>query len=65
MNLNIVFLFSQGDSGGPLVTRNFEGTFVLAGIVAQGNGCGTKDFQGLYVNMRYPPYLAWIKNVAF
>ncbi|MPC90182.1 Trypsin eta [Portunus trituberculatus] len=55
----------QGDSGGPLVTRDFRGRFVLAGIVMQGNGCGNKDFPGLYVNMRYPPYLAWVKNVAF
>ncbi|KAK8372824.1 hypothetical protein O3P69_011819 [Scylla paramamosain] len=55
----------QGDSGGPLVTKDVGGSFVLAGIVVQGNGCGNKDFPGLYANMRYPPYLVWIKNVAF
>ncbi|MPC31463.1 Transmembrane protease serine 9 [Portunus trituberculatus] len=42
----------QGDSGGPLVTRNKTGRYVLAGIVSQGNGCGTKNFPGLYGNMQ-------------
>ena len=59
------FVFPQGDSGGPLVTRNKTGQYVLAGIVSQGNGCGNKDYPGLYANMRYPPYLAWVKKVAF
>ncbi|XP_045128933.1 venom protease-like [Portunus trituberculatus] len=55
----------QGDSGGPLVTRDSRGRYVAAGIVSQGHGCGHKDYPGLYANLRYPAYLAWIKKVAF
>nr|XP_045588247.1 clotting factor G beta subunit-like [Procambarus clarkii] len=55
----------QGDSGGPIVTRNPYGRFTLAGLVSSGNECGLKGFPGLYVNLRHPPYLAWIKKVAF
>ncbi|XP_069176437.1 proclotting enzyme-like [Procambarus clarkii] len=55
----------QGDSGGPIVSRNPYGRFTLAGVVSSGNECGLKGFPGLYVNLRHPPYLAWIKKVAF
>lgn len=55
----------QGDSGGPLVTQDDSGRFMLAGIVSRGYGCGHKDYPGLYANLRHPPYLAWIKKVAF
>ncbi|XP_069195458.1 venom protease-like isoform X2 [Procambarus clarkii] len=55
----------QGDSGGPIVTRNPDGRFTLAGIVSRGHGCGLKDFPGLYANLHHPPYLAWIKKIAF
>ncbi|KAG0710853.1 Clotting factor B [Chionoecetes opilio] len=54
-----------GDSGGPLVTQDVQGRYVVAGIVSQGRGCGHKDYPGIYVNLRYSPYLAWIKKVAF
>ncbi|XP_050710775.1 clotting factor G beta subunit-like [Eriocheir sinensis] len=55
----------QGDSGGPLVSQDTSGRFVLAAIVSKGYGCGHKDYPGLYANLRNPPYLAWIKKVAF
>ncbi|XP_069175553.1 venom protease [Procambarus clarkii] len=55
----------QGDSGGPLLYINSAGRYTLTGIVSQGYGCGKKDFPGLYVNIRKPQYLAWIKKVAF
>ncbi|XP_069184936.1 venom protease isoform X2 [Procambarus clarkii] len=55
----------QGDSGGPIVTQNSVGRYTLAGIVSRGYGCGHKDFPGLYVNMRHPQHLAWVKKVAF
>ncbi|XP_050721237.1 vitamin K-dependent protein C-like isoform X2 [Eriocheir sinensis] len=55
----------QGDSGGPLVSQDARGHFVLAGIVSRGYGCGHKDYPGLYANLRHPPYLSWIKKVAF
>ncbi|XP_063849955.1 venom protease-like isoform X1 [Scylla paramamosain] len=55
----------RGDSGGPLVIQNGLGSYVLAGIVSAGNGCGHKDYPGLYANLHHPPYLAWIKKVAF
>nr|XP_045599361.1 venom protease-like [Procambarus clarkii] len=55
----------QGDSGGPIVARNKDNFYVLAGIVSRGVGCGQKDFPGLYVNVRLPAYLAWIKKIAF
>ncbi|KAK8406189.1 hypothetical protein O3P69_007129 [Scylla paramamosain] len=55
----------QGDSGGPLVSQDARGSYVLAGVVSRGYGCGHKDYPGLYANLRYPPYLAWIKKVAF
>ncbi|XP_063849905.1 venom protease-like isoform X1 [Scylla paramamosain] len=55
----------QGDSGGPLVTQDSRGRYVAAGVVSQGYGCGHKDYLGLYVNLRHPAYLAWIKKVAF
>ncbi|KAK8376886.1 hypothetical protein O3P69_010078 [Scylla paramamosain] len=55
----------QGDSGGPLVSQDENGSYVLAGIVSRGYGCGHKDYPGLYANMRHPAYLAWIKKTAF
>ncbi|XP_063850050.1 trypsin-5-like [Scylla paramamosain] len=55
----------QGDSGGPLVSKDANGRFVLAGIVSRGYGCGHEDYPGLYASIRHPPYLAWIKEVAF
>ncbi|XP_069956571.1 venom protease-like [Cherax quadricarinatus] len=55
----------QGDSGGPIVYSNSTRGYILAGIVSRGYGCGLLDYPGLYVNIRHPLYLAWIKNVAF
>ncbi|XP_045128931.1 clotting factor G beta subunit-like isoform X2 [Portunus trituberculatus] len=55
----------QGDSGGPIMSQDALGRFMLAGIVSQGYGCGNKEYPGLYVNVRNPLYLAWIKKIAF
>lgn len=55
----------KGDSGAALVTQDPNGRYVAAGIVEGGVGCGNRDFPGYYINLRYPPHLAWIKKVAF
>lgn len=65
MMIIFLSLIPQGDSGGPLVSQDSSGNYVLAGVVSRGYGCGHKDYPGLYANLRYQPYLAWIKKVAF
>ena len=55
----------QGDSGGPVVYIDKRKRFTLAGIVAQGFGCGRSDFPGIYMAANYGYYLAWIKRTAF
>ena len=63
--VNTWLYIPQGDSGGPLVSQEANGIYVLAGIVSLGHGCGRKEYPGLYANVRHPPHLAWIKNIAF
>ncbi|XP_042868135.1 venom protease-like [Penaeus japonicus] len=55
----------QGDSGGPAVYADGSGRFTAAGIISAGNGCALQDFPGLYTDVKHPPYLAWIREVAF
>ena len=64
-DLLINYFFMQGDSGGPIVKVNEEGAWVLEGVVSQGNGCGQKEYPGLYVPLTEHKYLAWIREIAF
>ncbi|KAF5303518.1 hypothetical protein FQR65_LT08217 [Abscondita terminalis] len=47
------------DGGSPLVCFN-NGTFVLAGLVIWGIGCGDSGVYGVYINV--PNYLSWIQT---
>lgn len=51
----------QGDGGSPLMCPNNDGSFVQAGIVAWGIGCGTDGIPAGYVNVA--SYTCWIKMV--
>ncbi len=38
----------QGDSGGPIFAKNSNGRFFQIGITSFGNGCGARNFPGVY-----------------
>ncbi len=38
----------QGDSGGPIFFKNNNGRFFQTGITSFGNGCGARNFPGVY-----------------
>jgi len=38
----------QGDSGGPIFDKNSNGRFFQIGITSFGNGCGARNFPGVY-----------------
>jgi len=50
-----------GDGGSPLMCETGDGSFVQAGIVAVGIGCGD-EVPGLYVNVA--SYVCWIKEIV-
>ena len=49
----------QGDSGGPIVFQK-GGSFVQAGIVSWGIGCGQENFYGVYTSVA--PFYDWIMS---
>lgn len=52
----------EGDGGSPLVCRDREGTFMLAGLVSWGIGCGQQGVPGVYTNV--PLFLDWISSIT-
>ncbi|KAE8741968.1 Trypsin-like [Frankliniella occidentalis] len=54
----------QGDSGGPLVYYTEEGSQRLVGIVSSGIGCASKDFAGLYTDLRHPEMRAYVNEIT-
>ncbi|GAB6027718.1 AAEL001675-PA [Chamberlinius hualienensis] len=52
----------KGDGGGPLVCE-YDGRYVLSGIVSWGIGCGLPGVPGVYV--RVSEYLDWIDSIIF
>jgi secreted trypsin-like serine protease len=50
----------QGDSGGPLVAQDRGGRWTQIGVVSWGNGCGRKDFPGIYT--RVSAFAGWIRQ---
>jgi len=49
----------QGDSGGPLLVSR-EGSFVVAGVVSYGDGCGRPGVPGVYT--RVEAFTDWITS---
>lgn len=49
-------LLQQGDSGGPLICQD-----KLAGVISFGEGCGQKDYPGVYANIS--TYKEWIRDI--
>jgi len=52
----------QGDSGGPLVAQSTNGLFYQYGIVSFGQGCGKKNYPGVYT--RVSTYCPWIRSMT-
>ena len=52
----------NGDSGGPWVAQNDRGEVILAGVHKAGI-CHVHEIPHAAVQVSYPPYLAWIKQV--
>ncbi|XP_049827461.1 trypsin-1-like isoform X1 [Schistocerca gregaria] len=51
----------QGDSGGPMTcSESGSTTPLLCGIIAAGQGCGRKDYPGIYTTVA--AYLSWIAD---
>uniref|UniRef100_A0A182JWQ8 Peptidase S1 domain-containing protein n=1 Tax=Anopheles christyi TaxID=43041 RepID=A0A182JWQ8_9DIPT len=50
----------KGDGGSPLACQTESGTYVLAGIVSWGIGCGGYNFPGVYVAVNR--YVHWINE---
>lgn len=57
--------WSQGDSGGPLIyTHPDDGKDRLVGIVSSGIGCASKEFAGLYTDLRHHEMRAFIVDIT-
>jgi len=50
----------HGDSGGPLMVKARDNKMVLVGIVSWGEGCGRKNFPGVYTKVER--FLDWIEQ---
>ncbi|KAK8766770.1 hypothetical protein V5799_006443 [Amblyomma americanum] len=50
----------QGDSGGPLMVQTRPNQWTLIGVTSWGNGCGMRDFPGVYTRISH--FLNYIEN---
>lgn len=54
----------QGDSGGPIFVKKDNGRISQIGITSFGNGCGAKNFPGVYTEANSEGIRAFIYRAA-